>query len=58
MEMRLEADDLRRSHVILRELQLVLVDRVDRQHIVMRLVALRRAHAAKTVEARNCCGSG
>ena len=33
MEMQLEADDGRRDHVVLGELQLVFVDRIDRQRI-------------------------
>jgi hypothetical protein len=43
LEMQFEADDRGRGIVILGELQLVLIDRIDSKDIAMRLVVLRRA---------------
>ena len=49
--MQFKADDGRRDIVILGELQLVLVDRINCKNVVMWLIALRRARTTVAVGA-------
>ena len=51
--MQFEADDRGRHIVVLGELQLVLVDRINCKNVVMWLIALRRARTAVAVATKS-----
>ena len=51
VEMQLKADDGGRNLIVLGELQLVLINRIDCQIVVVWLIALRRARTAVTIDA-------